>query len=154
MPIIKVIKPFGLRLSSDKERQDFGVGEHFLSDEELRHWFVQACIKEGRAALVPEPVAEDDGDPAAPGAVAEADASDAVEAAAEEAAAPGEDAAAANAEEEAAAPDAQAAPTREGLMALTVQQLREMATKLGVTVASNATKAVIVDALLAGKAGA
>lgn len=147
MPLITVTKPFGLRLGSGRERQDFSVGEHFLSDEEFAHWFVQACFKDGRAALVPEempkPLAEDTGAEAEPGAEA-----DAAKVAAEEATTPGDEAAADASDGSDETGDKQAAPTREELMALTVLQLKEMAAMCGVTVASNATKAVIVDAVL------
>lgn len=157
MPIIKVIKPFGLRLGSDHPPLYFGVSENFLSDDEFNHWFTQACIKEGRAVLVPETVAEDalgdseggDGEAAEPGVEGDVDNRPAAEAAAPDA------------EAEADVSDGSektgeqlTAPTREEFMALTVPQLREVATQRGVTVASNATKAVIVDALLAGMNGA
>lgn len=110
MPVIKVIKPFGLRQGGKAERKDFGIGEHFVNDEELAHWFVQACLKEGRAMLVAESGMET-----------------------------AEDAA------------GLATPTREELTALTVARLKEMASLCGLPLASNATKAVIVDALLANR---
>jgi len=128
MPVIEVKKPFGLRLGSDRERRDFSIGEYSVSDEELDHWFVQACLKDGRAVLVRELVeVEPD---AAPDAGADDGETD------EGAAEPGEE---------------RAAPTREELMAMTVAQLKEMAALCGLTPASNATKAVLVDALLAGR---
>jgi hypothetical protein len=54
MPVIEVKKPFGLRISSKAERRDFGVGRHTVSEEELAHWFMQACLspEDGRAELV------------------------------------------------------------------------------------------------------
>jgi hypothetical protein len=58
MAKIKVIKPFGLVLGKGVPLHDFTVGEHDISDVELEHWYMQACIKEGRAVLVAEAPAE------------------------------------------------------------------------------------------------
>ena len=54
MPVIVVNKPFGLRISSKAEQRIFGVGRHTVSDAELAHWFMQACLSDGRADLVAE----------------------------------------------------------------------------------------------------
>lgn len=116
MPVITVVKPFGLRLG--REVHSFGIGEHCVSDEEFGHWFLQACLKDGRAVRMPEPAAEGSGEEQPP------------------------------ARDE---PEAPAAPSRGELMALTVAQLKEMAVQCGLVLASNATKAAIVDALLAGQ---
>lgn len=51
---IKVIHPFSLRLAPGKPVRMFGVGEHTISQEEHDHWFVTACLKEGRAVLLPD----------------------------------------------------------------------------------------------------
>lgn len=52
MPTIEVLQPFGLRLDSSTPRRDFGHGVHEVSDAELDHWFMQACLKDKRAVLV------------------------------------------------------------------------------------------------------
>lgn len=62
MPKIKVSKPFVQRLGRG-EKREFGVGEHEVSKRELAHWFMQGCIKEGRAHVVSE------AEPAEPGKV-------------------------------------------------------------------------------------
>lgn len=141
MPLINVIKPFGLRLGSGRDVQHFGVGEHFVSDEEFDHWFVQDCLKDGRAMLVVNPVPEEeamqeDSGEGQPPAGEEPEAGVDGNRADEDSDEPG---------------DEPAAPTREVLMALTVAQLKEIAAKCGVALASNATKAAIVDALLASQ---
>ncbi len=60
MPTIKVEHPFSLRSASDKPRREFGKGTHEISNVELNHWFIQACLEEGRASLVADaPPAED-----------------------------------------------------------------------------------------------
>ncbi len=53
MPSITVNSPFSLRMGSGAPVREFSAGEHKLSDQELAHWFVQGCIKEGRALLLP-----------------------------------------------------------------------------------------------------
>lgn len=55
MKKIKVISPIRLRVSSDAPVRAFAPGVHTVSEEELQHWFLQACIKEGRAVLMAEP---------------------------------------------------------------------------------------------------
>ena len=54
MPVIVVNKPFALRINSQAERRDFGVGRHTVSEKELAHWFMQACLapEDGRAEMV------------------------------------------------------------------------------------------------------
>jgi hypothetical protein len=52
MPKIQVLQPFVLR---DGERRIvFDVGTHDVTDAELSHWFVQACIADGRAVPLGE----------------------------------------------------------------------------------------------------
>ena len=53
MPSITVNCPFSLRMGPGAPVREFNAGEHTLSDQELAHWFVQGCIKEGRALLLP-----------------------------------------------------------------------------------------------------
>ena len=53
MPAIKVYSSFALRLGPGEAVREFGLGEHELSAEELAHWFIQGCIKEGRAVELP-----------------------------------------------------------------------------------------------------
>jgi len=52
MKKIKVIHPFSLRPGSGQPVRVFTAGIHEISDEELGHWFVKDCLKEGRAALL------------------------------------------------------------------------------------------------------
>lgn len=52
MPTIKVDHPFSLRVSSDAELREFDKGQHTVTTAELEHWFIQGCLKEGRATLV------------------------------------------------------------------------------------------------------
>lgn len=59
MPIIKVKKPFALRLQSG-EKIKFPIGTHEVSEETLKHWFVKACLDEGRAILLGDISSEDD----------------------------------------------------------------------------------------------
>lgn len=65
MPVIEVKKPFGLRISSKAEKRDFSVGRHTVSEEELGHWFMQACLspEDGRAELVTDADESEDGSP-------------------------------------------------------------------------------------------
>lgn len=57
MPAIKVDQPFSLRVNSKSQVREFGRGIHKISEAELGHWFMQGCLKEGRAALLAdEPV--------------------------------------------------------------------------------------------------
>lgn len=58
MPTIKVDHPFSLRVSSGAELREFGKGQHTVSQAELEHWFIQGCLKEGRATLVPDAAIE------------------------------------------------------------------------------------------------
>lgn len=57
---IKVIHPFSLRLASGVPTREFPIGEHVISDEERKHWFMKACLKEGRATVVVDAPAEED----------------------------------------------------------------------------------------------
>ena len=57
---IKVIHPFSLRPGSGQPVRDFPVGMHNITEEELAHWFLKDCLKEGRAALLADE-AEGDG---------------------------------------------------------------------------------------------
>jgi len=94
MKTIKVVSPIRLRLRTGEAAREFAPGAHTLTEEEFGHWFMQACIKEGRAVVVaekspeveksPAPVQENEAD-AAP-----ADNAPAPQDAAEPAAAPGE----------------------------------------------------------------
>jgi hypothetical protein len=59
MPKIIVTKPF--RLASERvPARLFAPGEHEISEAELGHWFVKACLREGRAVLAPLPVPMDE----------------------------------------------------------------------------------------------
>jgi hypothetical protein len=54
MQKIKVLSPIRLRVRTGAPARDFTPGVHEVSEEEFGHWFMQACIKEGRAVLVTE----------------------------------------------------------------------------------------------------
>lgn len=108
---IKVDQPFALRLDSESEIREFGKGLHKVSDAELAHWFIQGCLKEGRAVLV---AVTDEGD---------------------------------------AEGDELVAPTREELMKLKAIHLADLCKACGITPPDEATKAVMVDLLLAGQEG-
>jgi hypothetical protein len=55
MPRILVTKPFKARFDrTSAGKRDFAVGEHTLTQAELEDWFVQACIADGRAELLPD----------------------------------------------------------------------------------------------------
>lgn len=49
MPAIKVFSHFTLRLSASSKRRGFDKGVHYVSDEELGHYFTQAMIRAGKA---------------------------------------------------------------------------------------------------------
>lgn len=66
MPVIIVNSPFALRLSSKHPRRNFPPGEHAVSEEELAHWFMQGCIKDGRAILKSGGAVAGNGDAEAP----------------------------------------------------------------------------------------
>lgn len=55
MPLIEVHIPFTLRLCRERKGRHFCQGQHELSRQEFEHWFVQGCIAEGRAVVVPVP---------------------------------------------------------------------------------------------------
>ena len=55
---IKVTRPFSLRLGSGQPLRAFSPGTHDISDEEMAHWFVQACINDGLAELVSAELAQ------------------------------------------------------------------------------------------------
>ena len=57
MTKITVLRPFGLRLTQHAPLREFTPGEHEIGEEELGHWFVQACLKSGKAVLTAEPSA-------------------------------------------------------------------------------------------------
>lgn len=60
MPTIHIIHPFSLRPATGAEERVFAAGQHTVTSEELGHWFMQGCLKEGRAVLVAEPEPDDD----------------------------------------------------------------------------------------------
>jgi len=49
---IFVTSAFSVRLVTGEEPRVFARGAHELSEEEIDHWFVQACIQEGRARVL------------------------------------------------------------------------------------------------------
>lgn len=55
MPLIEVRIPFTLRLCRECKGRHFHKGQHEVSRQEFEHWFVQGCIAEGRAVIVPMP---------------------------------------------------------------------------------------------------
>ena len=55
MPLIEVHIPFTLRLCREYKGRHFCQGQHELSRQEFEHWFIQGCIAEGRAVVVPVP---------------------------------------------------------------------------------------------------
>jgi hypothetical protein len=52
MPKIKVVSPFALRLDNKTPRREFRVGDHEVNEAELSHWFIKACLADGRAVLL------------------------------------------------------------------------------------------------------
>ena len=52
MYTINVTKVFSLRVGPGVPKREFSKGEHTISEEERAHWFMAACIKDGRARLV------------------------------------------------------------------------------------------------------
>ncbi|WP_448875223.1 Rho termination factor N-terminal domain-containing protein [Desulfobulbus propionicus] len=54
MKKISVSSTFSVRFASGKKLRVFTPGVHELSEEELGNWFVQGCIREGRAAVLPD----------------------------------------------------------------------------------------------------
>ena len=50
MPKIKVVHPFVLNEPTGPV--PFTVGDHDISPAQLKHWFLQGCIADGRAYLV------------------------------------------------------------------------------------------------------
>jgi hypothetical protein len=63
MPRIHVLQPFVLRIGQTRVVYDVGV--HEISEADLGHWFVQACIKDGRAV----PLVVDEGESLKEGAM-------------------------------------------------------------------------------------
>lgn len=55
---INVVQPFKVQFARGQEIREFALGEHELTADELQHWFVQGCIKEGRAVVLAEPAAK------------------------------------------------------------------------------------------------
>lgn len=53
MPKIIVTKGFRVRFKPGQEMSSFPPGEHTLTADEMKNWFVQGCIEEGRAQLAP-----------------------------------------------------------------------------------------------------
>lgn len=49
---ITVIHPFSLRPGSGKPVREFPAGEHSITRDEYDHWFLQACLEDGRAVLL------------------------------------------------------------------------------------------------------
>lgn len=61
MTKIQVKHPFTVRLEGEASLLAFTQGEHEVDEDVLRHWFVQACLRDGRAVLLTEaPHAGDD----------------------------------------------------------------------------------------------
>lgn len=58
MPKIKVELPFSMRREGEAELLAFTSGVHEVDADVLKHWFVQACIKDGRAVLLGETALE------------------------------------------------------------------------------------------------
>jgi hypothetical protein len=54
MKKISVSSTFSVRFASGKKLRVFTPGVHELSEEEIGNWFVQGCILEGRAAVLPD----------------------------------------------------------------------------------------------------
>ena len=54
MKKISVSSTFSVRFASGKKLRVFTPGVYELSEEELGNWFVQGCIREGRAAVLPD----------------------------------------------------------------------------------------------------
>jgi hypothetical protein len=54
MPRIKVTKPFKVRFAPGKAMREFTEGLHELTQAELDNWFVQGCIEQDRAMIVPD----------------------------------------------------------------------------------------------------
>jgi hypothetical protein len=54
MKKISVSHEFRVRFAPGGTRREFTPGVHELSEEELGNWFVQGCIREGRAAVLPD----------------------------------------------------------------------------------------------------
>lgn len=152
MPVITVVKPFGLRLGSGRDRRDFAIGEHVVSDEELAHWFVQACLKDGRAVLAVESVPEEETAPEGAGDGQAPAGEDRDDSGATKGTAEGDD----EPEDDAAAGEPETGeeklelfmPAGEELSQLTAAKLRELAALCGASVTSGATKAMIVRAIL------
>lgn len=61
MPILQVKHPFTVRLEGEASLLAFTQGEYAVGEDVLRHWFVQACLRDGRAVQLTEVShAEDD----------------------------------------------------------------------------------------------
>lgn len=58
MKKISVSSTFSVRFASGKKLRVFTPGVHELSEEEIGNWFVQGCIREGRAAVLPDDAGE------------------------------------------------------------------------------------------------
>ncbi|KAF5028365.1 hypothetical protein DSECCO2_659800 [anaerobic digester metagenome] len=121
--IIKVRKPFALKLGGEYKRREFPVGVHSVSPEELEHWFMKAVIAEGRADVVFD-----------------------------KASAPEDEAGAGDGKENEGA-SALVSPTRDDLLKLKAEQLKDLCVACGMDVPEGATKAVLADMLLAGQDG-
>lgn len=52
MTKIQVKHPFTVRLEGEASLLAFTQGEHELDEDVLQHWFVQACLRDGRAVLL------------------------------------------------------------------------------------------------------
>lgn len=139
MPVIEVKKPFGLRISSEAERRDFGVGRQTVSEEELAHWFMKACLskEDGRAELIPDEGIDAEGSGYHSAGERNGTANEESRAQGEAQDVPGE----------------LAAPTREELLKLKNSELEELLVACGVTPFPNTKKVYLVDMLLAGHEG-
>lgn len=124
--IIKVQKPFALKLGGEHKRREFPVGVHSVSQDEMEHWFMKAVIAEGRADVVFDT-----------------------------ASAPAEKAGAGGGKEDEgdSAPVSLTSPTRDDLLKLKAEQLKELCTACGLDVPEGSTKAALADMLLAGQDG-
>jgi hypothetical protein len=55
MPTLIVQQRFKVRLAPGQAMREFAPGPHELTAQELEHWFIQASIRAGRAALAAAP---------------------------------------------------------------------------------------------------
>lgn len=58
---IKVIHPISLRPGTGRPVREFPAGVHSIDEEEYGHWFIKACLRDGRAVLLADEI-EDNAD--------------------------------------------------------------------------------------------